>query len=45
MRGEANEYYSFQVWGHKGLDQGGGHRIKAGDGWVCLVVVPGTCTS
>lgn len=23
---------SFQVWGHKGLDQGGGHRIKVGDG-------------
>ena len=36
---------SFQVRGDEGLDQGGGHRIKAGDEGVCLVVVPGACSS
>ena len=36
---------SLQVCGDKGLDQGGGHRIKAGDEGACLVVVPGTCSS
>lgn len=29
-------FQSFQVWGDKSLDQGGGHRIKAGDRWECL---------
>lgn len=35
---------SFQVWSNQGRDQGGAHRMKAGDRWVCLVVVPSTFT-
>lgn len=29
-------FQSFQVWNDESLDQGGDHRIKAGDRWVCL---------